>query len=1030
MADGHLIFDTRIDDSGFEKCIDSMKASIDGVNTSLKALESALAGNFDSTGAAARAAGKQMEALRQEAEKPVRIRPEISPAEIPPAPVTIPVKAQADSASLAAAENAAGEVFDAAGQEAADAWEKIRRILADGAMDARTKAASVAAAMRKAWEQVEGDSEKASGRAGKQLGENFHSGTRSACAGLNELLSSVKRTMAAVISVKAVLDLGKQAVTLASDMQEVQNVVDTAFGDMAYKMEDFADTSIGSFGISRLAAKQTGSVFAAMASGMGLALDTASDMAVALTGLSADMASFYNVSQDAASTALKSVFTGETETLKQFGIVMTETNLEAFALSRGMEKSLSAMTQAEKVQLRYKYVLQQTALAQGDFAKTSGSWANQTRILTEQFRELTGIIGNVLVHTLLPAVQVLNRGLSSLIAWAGRAYDALADLMGWERSQSSTAGIVTDISAAAGEQAALTEAVEETAKAQENALAGFDKIQKLSGGADSGAEASVPSVYVPAMDTGAAKADAQKTAQEVSGEFAEALRWLYENVLGPIGSWTIGEAVPAGLDVLRGALDVLQASAEALEPYGEWLWEHFLQPLGDWTGEIITDGLEGLADVLGTIGDWIREHPDAAVKIGAVAAAAGVLAAAVQGGAFAGAAGGIGKLLQTLGGLNVTPGVILTGIAAWGYVFTELSENWEDICDVFEESGGVFGFISGWLEYVREDVEEFFQMGDFGAAWYAFWEDVGGAVYDGIQAVKDFGENWLSTFEGIGESAYNIIFVDIPGYFGDARAAVEKAFSGIGAWASGRWKAVKDAFSGAKSYFSEKFGSAYSAAKNAFANAKNDFASRWNGIKEVFAGTGSFFSEKFRSAYNGITDIWNGLPGVFGGIWEDISDGAKNGVNWVIDRLNGLTGAVQNCLNFVVDGINHVCSIHIPANVPYIGGTSFGLDMQHVSIPPIPRLAAGTVVPPNYGEFLAVLGDNKREAEVVSPISAMEKAMENVLSRRKPEGGDIHLTVTLDGKKIYKTIVRRNQESIRMTGRNPLAGGGTPLPTP
>ena len=153
----------------------------------------------------------------------------------------------------------------------------------------------------------------------------------------------------------------------------------------------------------------------AMAAGMGLANDSASDMAVALTGLSADMASFHNVGH--ASTALKSIFTGETETLKQFGIVMTDANLQAYALSKGITKSTVDMSQAEKVQLRYNYVMSQTALAQGDFAKTSDSWANQTRILSEQWKEFGATIGTVLMNVLLPAVKAINSLLSQLIAY-------------------------------------------------------------------------------------------------------------------------------------------------------------------------------------------------------------------------------------------------------------------------------------------------------------------------------------------------------------------------------------------------------------------------------------------------------------------------------------------------------------------------------------------------------------------------------------------------------------------------------------
>ncbi|MCR5817203.1 MAG: hypothetical protein K6F91_09990, partial [Ruminococcus sp.] len=221
--------------------------------------------------------------------------------------------------------------------------------------------------------------------------------------GAKEKLSDFTKTLiaaGAAIAVNKLKDLSSAAIETASDLREVQNVVDTSFGDLSYKMEDLSDKAIETLGISKLTAKETGSTFMAMARGMDLEANAAADMSIALTELSADMASFYNVEQQVAATALNSVFTGETETLKKFGIVMTEANLNAFALEQGIEKTVKQMTQAEKVQLRYSYVMQQTSLVQGDFAKTSGEWANRSRILKEEITELSAMVGEELINNL------------------------------------------------------------------------------------------------------------------------------------------------------------------------------------------------------------------------------------------------------------------------------------------------------------------------------------------------------------------------------------------------------------------------------------------------------------------------------------------------------------------------------------------------------------------------------------------------------------------------------------------------------
>lgn len=182
----------------------------------------------------------------------------------------------------------------------------------------------------------------------------------------------------------ALVKFGKAAVNAASELEEVQNVVDIAFGKNAEKVEEFAKVALKSFGLSEYAAKKAASTYMLMGENMGLSQADAEKMALQLTALTGDMASLYNISHDIAQTALASIFTGETESLRKLGIVMTETNLQEYALSQNIKKSYSEMTQAEKAALRYNFVLSKAAQAQGDFSRTSGSWANQMRILSGQ----------------------------------------------------------------------------------------------------------------------------------------------------------------------------------------------------------------------------------------------------------------------------------------------------------------------------------------------------------------------------------------------------------------------------------------------------------------------------------------------------------------------------------------------------------------------------------------------------------------------------------------------------------------------
>lgn len=414
--------------------------------------------------------------------------------------------------------------------------------------------------------------------------DGFNRGIKNASASLNGFkatLGKVAAAAAAAFSVKKIVEFGKQAIETASDLQEVQNVVDTAFGDTAYKMESFAKVATKQYGISELAAKKTGSTFMAMSVGVGVARDAASDMSVALTGLSADMASFYNVEQEVAATALKSVFTGETETLKQFGIVMTEANLEAYALSQGVTKSMSSMTQAEKTQLRYAYVMKQTALAQGDFAKTSDSWANQTRILSEKWKEFSATIGETLTNIVLPVVQTLNRALSKMIEYARSASDALSGLFGWETmAEASSTGLAEAAADSAESYASAADSAEEADSANEKSLAAFDQINKLSSTpeADTPANAAVniPISLSPGnVDTAVGEAESAAT------RLSEVFQKIFEPVRNAFDFSTVIGNCKAGFENLRTFFSgVFDAIGESVENMRETVVDAFNNLLG------------------------------------------------------------------------------------------------------------------------------------------------------------------------------------------------------------------------------------------------------------------------------------------------------------------------------------------------------------------------------------------------------------------------------------------------------------------
>lgn len=227
-------------------------------------------------------------------------------------------------------------------------------------------------------------------------------------------LSSIGNGLTLGITVPFVA-AGTAAFNSASDMQESINKVEVACKDGAQAVINFSETTLKQFGIAKGTSLDMMATFSDMGTGMGLESEQANNMSMALVGLAGDLSSFKNIRVDVAKTALNSIYTGETESLKQLGIVMTQANLNEFAMQQGINKTVQEMTQAEQVQLRYAYVMDKTKNAQGDFANTSDGAANQQRIFTESLKELSATLGENLLPIITPFINKLNE----TVQWFG-----------------------------------------------------------------------------------------------------------------------------------------------------------------------------------------------------------------------------------------------------------------------------------------------------------------------------------------------------------------------------------------------------------------------------------------------------------------------------------------------------------------------------------------------------------------------------------------------------------------------------------
>lgn len=300
-------------------------------------------------------------------------------------------------------------------------------------------------------------------------------GLKKGISGISTSLKGITKIAAVAFSVKVIYNFSKACIQAASDLEEVQNVVDTVFGESSAIIDNFAKNAVKSLGLSELSVKKYASTMGAMLKSMKLSDKQVLVMSQNMTALAGDMASFYNLSGDEAFQKIRAGISGETEPLKQLGINLSVANMEAYALSQGIDKSYNSMTQAEQAILRYNYLLDVTKDAQGDFARTSGSWANQVKVLSEQWNTFKSVLGSPFIQVLTPVVRALNLIMEKLIL-AGQYFQRFIYMITGVKPE--TKGASTAISGLGNSLDDATKKAKKTKKALEG-IQSFDKLNVL-----------------------------------------------------------------------------------------------------------------------------------------------------------------------------------------------------------------------------------------------------------------------------------------------------------------------------------------------------------------------------------------------------------------------------------------------------------------------------------------------------------------------------------------------------------------------
>ena len=882
--------------------------------------------------------------------------------------------------------------------------------------------------------------------------QNGVSAIKQSFNGLGSVVKKIGVLIGGAFAVGKLAQFGKECIKLGSDLAEVQNVVDVTFTTMSDKVNEFAKNAMTSAGLSETMAKQYVGTFGAMSKSFGFSEQQAYDMSTALTQLTGDVASFYNISQDLAYIKLKSVFTGETETLKDLGVVMTQTALDQYALANGYGKTTSAMTEQEKVALRLAFVQKQLSAASGDFIRTSNSWANQVRVMQLQLQSLKATVGQGLINIFTPVLKVINTLLGKLATLAN-AFKSFTELITGKKSSGQTgtsgaglAGIdaIADTADQYGEAAdnaeKLADATKDTADATKKAtkaakgyLSPLDEINNYSTDKSTDSSSKTPSA---------------------TGGLADQMKDAVQNV--DYGKVAEGETV----------LDKISKSAEKLAKLLKKLWEPFQDAWrkeGKNTINAAQIALSGIAKLAKSVGKslaevWtngtgttmletmLRIAQNILITIGNIA----------SGFADAWNKNNVGtQIIQNIADALVVVMQFIEKIAAdtaaWAanLDFYPLLESISNLTSAFapilESIGNVLEWIYNnivlpMLKWVIEVglptvINLVAKVATFLADHQSIVEAFGAALIGAFAAAKiaELASGVIKSVSGIATAAKGLIalMTGTGGIMGGIKAIATAIGAGgifvvavgaaiaIGVLLYKNWGKIKEVAGAVWSWIKDKtitfvndIGSKLKnlASKivtiwnNIKSSAREKWSTIWSTIENLISKIRDGIVEKFTSAKNKVVEIFG-----------SIKDTIRNILNKVIGIVNGAIGTV----NSAIGGIESALSFG-PWSVPTPFGTkTIGFHATFPRIGTIPYLASGAVIPPR-SEFLAVLGDQKKGNNLEAPESLLRQIVREESGKGQGDGNTYNVTVNASGRKLLDIIISEAEMRRNRNGKNPF----------
>lgn len=887
--------------------------------------------------------------------------------------------------------------------------------------------------------------------------QNGVSAIKQSFNGLGSAVKKIGLLIGGAFAVGKLVQFGKECVELGSDLTEVQNVVDVTFTTMSDKVNEFAKNAMTSAGLSETMAKRYVGTFGAMSKSFGFSEAQAYDMSTALTQLTGDVASFYNISQDLAYIKLKSVFTGETETLKDLGVVMTQSALDQYALANGYGKTTSAMTEQEKVALRLAFVQKQLSAASGDFIRTSDSWANQVRVMQLQLQSLKATVGQGLINIFTPVLKVINVLLGKLATLAN-AFKSFTELITGKKSSGQTsgsgAGLTGDASGVqdtadaygqaadnAGKLADSTEdvadATKDAAKAAKGYLSPLDEINRYStqdtsstasktpstsGSGSGGGGTSLPSA-VSNVDYG--KVAEGETALDKISKSAEKLAKLLKKLWKPFqDAWK-----KEGKNTIDAAQIALSGIAKLAKSVGKSLVEVWTNGTGT---TMLTTMLKIAQNVLKTIGNIASGFADAWNKnnvgtqiIQNIADALVVVMQFVEKIAEDTATWAANldfyPLLESISNLTSAFAPILESIGnvlEWIYKNIVLPMlKW--VIEVgLPTVVNLVAKVATFLADHQPIVEAFGAalIGAFAAAKIA---KLASSIIGSISTIMLYGKGLVALMTGSSGIIGGIkAIATVIGPGGVFVLAVGAAIA-IGVLLYKNWDKIKVTAGKVCDWIGNKTTAFINEISSKLKNLGIKMSTFWNNmlsnarkkLNEMLSMAGNLAGRIGNAIVGNLTSAKNTVVNVFNGMGDAIRSVLNNiisVVNGAISKVNGVVSTIESAFSFG------------PWKVPTpFGSKTIGFKATFPRVPTVPYLAKGAVIPPR-SEFLAVLGDQKQGNNIETPEALLRKIVREETAGRQTSGGNYRFTAQINRRTLFDEMMKEAQMRRDTSGKNPF----------